>query len=161
TLGSKPPRAANLEVLDAAGRPVAGADVVLEQTGKRQASGRTDDQGKIAIVLEDRPGTLTITSLARGSKTLKVGPNSPPSLSLRQPETGPMTALIADEQGGPIPCKVQFLGRNGTPSPDFGPDSGEHAVKNVYYSENGHFRRELAPGSYDVIVSHGPEYDAV
>ena len=46
-------------------------------------------------------------------------------------------------------------------SPDFGPDSGEHAVKNVYYSHDGRFRRELEPGSYDVIVSHGPEFDAV
>ena len=31
----------------------------------------------------------------------------------------------------------------------------------MYYSHDGRFRRELAPGSYDVIVSHGPEYDAV
>jgi hypothetical protein len=56
---------------------------------------------------------------------------------------------------------VQFIGTDGTPSPDFGPDSGEHGIKNVYYSHDGHFRRDLEPGSYDVIVSHGPEYDAV
>ena len=68
---------------------------------------------------------------------------------------------ITDDQGGPIPCKVQFIGSDGTASPDFGPDSGEHAVKNVYYSHDGRFRRELEPGSYDVIVSYGPEYDAV
>ncbi len=31
----------------------------------------------------------------------------------------------------------------------------------MYYSHDGRFRRELAPGSYDVIISYGPEYDAV
>ena len=56
---------------------------------------------------------------------------------------------------------MQFIGRDDTKNPDFGPDSGEHAIKNVYYSHDGRFRRELAPGSYDVIVSYGPEYDAV
>src|SRR4029079_17994683 len=33
--------------------------------------------------------------------------------------------------------------------------------KNVYYSHDGRFRRELAPGKYEVTVSYGPEYDAV
>ena len=68
---------------------------------------------------------------------------------------------ITDERGGIIPCKVQFLGRDGTASPDFGPDSGEHGVKNIHYSHDGRVRRELEPGSYDVIVSYGPEFDAV
>ena len=57
-------------------------------------------------------------------------------------------------------CKVQFTGREGTPTPNFGPDSAIHGVRNVYYTENGTFRVPLAPGEYDVIVSHGPEYDA-
>ena len=46
-------------------------------------------------------------------------------------------------------------------SPDFGPDSGEHAIKNVYYSHDGNFRADLKPGSCDVIISHGPGYDPV
>ena len=70
-------------------------------------------------------------------------------------------AHITDLEGQPTPCKVQFIGRDGTKSPDFGPDSGEHAIKNVYYSHDGRFRRDLDPGSYDVIISYGPEYDAV
>src|SRR5262249_804305 len=39
--------------------------------------------------------------------------------------------------------------------------SGEHAIKNVYYSHDGRVRRNLDPGSYDAIISYGPEYDAV
>ena len=36
-----------------------------------------------------------------------------------------------------------------------------HGVRNIYYTENGQFRVPLTPGEYDVIVSYGPEYDAV
>ncbi len=31
----------------------------------------------------------------------------------------------------------------------------------MYYSHDGRFRQILAPGKYDVIISYGPEYDAV
>ena len=74
-----------------------------------------------------------------------VGPETPATLSVELPEAGAVVAHITDEQGKPIPCKAQFIGRDGTSSPDFGPDSGEVAVKNVYYSHNGRFRRELGP----------------
>jgi hypothetical protein len=69
-----------------------------------------------------------------------------------------MTVLDADWE--PIPAKVQFQGRDGTPSPNLGPDSGEHGVRNVYYSVGRSFQVKLDPGKYDVVVSYGPEYDA-
>ncbi len=57
---------------------------------------------------------------------------------------------------------MQFIGRDGTGNPNFGPDSATSTVcAAVYYTEDGKFRIPLAPGKYDVIVSHGPEYDAV
>lgn len=31
----------------------------------------------------------------------------------------------------------------------------------MYYSHNGQFRQEIFPGEYDVVISYGPEYDAV
>ncbi len=34
-------------------------------------------------------------------------------------------------------------------------------MQNVVYSHDGRFTRSLEPGSYDVIISHGPEFDAV
>lgn len=45
--------------------------------------------------------------------------------------------------------------------PYFGPDTGDTAVHNLRYSHNGKFRQEIGPGTYEVIVSYGPEYDAV
>ena len=137
-----------LAVKDTAGRPVPEADVVLASDGKPHAWGRTDEDGQLAArPRARRPASLTVSALGRGSKTVALGPDVP-EIARRSscPRPAAVVARITDERGGPIPCKVQFIGRDGTKSPDFGPDSGEHAVKNVYYSHDGRFRRELEPG---------------
>jgi hypothetical protein len=68
-------------------------------------------------------------------------------------------ADITDADGKPVPCKVQFIGVAGTENPFFFDDTGEHAVRNLYYSHNGRFAQEIPPGTYDVLISRGPEYD--
>lgn len=161
TIAGKAVRPIRLAVKDTSGRPVTEADVVLARDGKPHSWGRTDEKGLLDVSLEGAPGNLTVSALGRGSKSVAVAPDGPASVSVELPEAAIVVAQISDEQGKPIPCKVQFVGQNGTASPDFGPDTGEHAVKNVYYSPNGRFRRELGPGSYEVIISYGPEYDAV
>lgn len=150
-----------LEVKDEGGRPVAEADVVLAYQGKPHAWGRTDANGQLAVSAGAEAGELTVTALGHGSKTLPLPPEAPETLAVTLADAAVVEARITDDQGKPIPCKVQFIGRDDTKSPDFGPDSGDHAVKNVYYSQDGRFRRALDPGSYDVIISYGPEYDAV
>jgi hypothetical protein len=160
-LSGKAEHAVRLVVKDAAGRPVSQADVVLAREGKPYAWGRTDPGGSASLTTGETQGMLIVSAPGRGSKTVTLAPDAPPSLAVELSESGVVVASITDEQGGTIPCKVQFIGREGTASPDFGPDSGEHAVKNVYYSHDGRFRRELAPGAYDAVISYGPEYDAV
>jgi hypothetical protein len=160
-LGGSEGRPPRLRVVDSAGRPVVGAEVTLERDGKPHAWGRTDEEGQIELVRVGEPALLTITALGHGSTSLSLGADAPALLTAQLPEAGGVVARIVDESGNPIPCKVQFLGRDGTPTPDFGPDSGEHTVKNLYYSHDGRFRQPLEPGSYDVIISYGPEHDAV
>jgi hypothetical protein len=70
-------------------------------------------------------------------------------------------AEITDDRGGPIPCKVSFTGKGETKSPDYGPNSGEFQVGNCVYTEDGTFKAEIGRGQYDVIISRGPEYDAI
>jgi hypothetical protein len=160
-LSGKPEHPVRLVVKDTSGRPVPGADVVLARAGKPNASGRTDQQGSTLLTTGEMSCTLTVSAPGRGSKSVTLAPDSLPSLAIELLEAATVVTEITGERGEAIPCKVQFIGRDGTTSPDFGPDSGEHAVKNVYYSHDGRFHRELAPGNYDVIISHGPEYDAV
>ncbi len=155
------PRRVTLSVRDTAGKPVADAEVTLKTDDKEYGSGRTHRNGKLALTLPNGVVEATITALGRGSKTITIPATKPESLSVELSEAGAVAAEINDKDGGAIPCKVQFLAKEGTEKPDLGPDSGEHGVRDVYYSHNGRFRQVLPPGKYDVIISHGPEFDAV
>ena len=101
------------------GQPVAGADVVLEQAGKRQAWGRTDDEGQIARRPRRGPGTLTVSAIGSGIE--EPFPSTGPAVIARTRSSCPrrrrVAARITDEQGRTIPCKVQFIGRDGTQEP--------------------------------------------
>ncbi len=80
--------------------------------------------------------------------------------NLSLPTASRVQASIVDGSGKPIPAKVQFIPAEGTPMPNFGPDSAISAIKNVVYCANGKFEQPLAPGKYQAIISHGPEFDA-
>lgn len=157
-----PTASASVYVADAAG-PIADADVILTPQGyeKPSAWGRTDGDGRIAV--HGSRGTYNLLVKANGRpevvQEVQLPAEADIKISMEQP--GYVVAKITDEDGGPVPCKVQFRGRDRTEDPFFFIDSGEHAVQNLYYSHNGQFRQEIAPGEYDVIISRGPEYDAV
>ncbi|MGH7140692.1 MAG: CehA/McbA family metallohydrolase, partial [Pirellulales bacterium] len=150
-------RLCELQVKDTAGHPLCAADVEVRRDDKPYAHGRTDDQGRLKLELPAGDFMATVTSAANGSKTVEL---TGQTLAVELPEAGSVAAQITGEDGGPIPCKVQFLGRQGTANPDFGHQTGEWAVRSVYYSENGRITQPLPPGKYQAIVSHGPEYDA-
>lgn len=65
---------------------------------------------------------------------------------------------VADQAGKEIPCKVQFLGINGTKSPNLGPVVRAHGCKDQWHSEKGNFSVKLPAGSYQVVITRGPEY---
>jgi hypothetical protein len=143
---------------------VAGADVLLERESRKFAWGRTDRNGALTLDAGEGPVKITVSGIGSGSRTVEhdAGPPDPLlPLKVELPRAGSVSASIHDIAGKGVPCKVQFLGKDRTKNPDFGPDSGEHAVKNVYYSHDGRFSQPLDPGDYDVIISHGPEFDAV
>ncbi|HEV7221114.1 MAG TPA: CehA/McbA family metallohydrolase [Pirellulales bacterium] len=154
-------RPVELEVRDTAGHALAGADVEVSQGDAPYASGRTDAEGKLRFELPLGKFSASVSSQAHGSNTLDLGDKANLIVLFSLLNAGHVVAKIDSEQGGPIPCKVQFLGRSGTANPDFGHQTGEWAVRNVYYSENGRFRQPLPPGKYEAIVSRGPEHDAV
>jgi hypothetical protein len=82
------------------------------------------------------------------------------SIKVEIPLPSYIIATVTDAEGRDIPCKVAFHGRDGTADPNFGPDSAIQGVRNLQYTASGEFRIEIAPGKYDVVISHGPEYDA-
>jgi hypothetical protein len=146
-----------LDVRDTAGNPLAAADVEVRQGGERYASGRTNADGRLTFELPAGEFAAVVNSPANGSRTVDLKEKS---TRVELPQAGLVAARVTNEDGGPIPCKVQFLGRDGTPDPDFGHQTGEWAVHSVRYSEDGRFSQPLPPGKYQAIVSHGAEYDA-
>jgi hypothetical protein len=62
-----------------------------------------------------------------------------------------------------VPAKVSFLGIGvEPPDPRFGPDPTEHerhGLHAVVMTASGQGELKVKPGTYDVLVSHGPEYD--
>lgn len=150
--------ARTVEARDSAGHPLAGALVTVTGTGQPYASGRTDARGELAFSLPKGDYEVTVEAVGSGRLT---APLAGAETLLELPQAGFVAARVTDERGGPIPCKVEFKGRDGTENPNFGHASGDRGVQNLVYSENGTFRQALLPGKYDVIASHGPEHDAV
>lgn len=142
--------------------PIDGASVdVKTADGKPYAQGRTDAKGRLVARLPAGNYQAVVAALGRGEKTLPWELSENRADEVELPAPGYVVADIKDAQGGTIACKVQFRGKGATPDPNFGPDSAIYGVRNLRYTPNGQFRAALAPGQYDVIISHGPEYDAV
>lgn len=68
---------------------------------------------------------------------------------------------VMAEDGTGLPCRVSFLGLDGTPDPDFGPDFLASGAGGVVASRTCSGEKALAPGRYRLIFSRGVEYDAV
>ena len=152
----------SLNVTDAGGQPVADADVALLLGGRPYGNARTSERGRVAFPLPPGKFRAKVSALGRGSREVSFQvTGSRKELSVEFPIASRVVTRVSDVEGNPIACKVQFLGIEGTESPHFGPDSGEHAVHNLYYSHDGRFTQILPPGTYQVIISHGPEYEAV
>ena len=122
---------------------------------------RTDAQGALALRLPEGAYEMKVSSLGRGESTVRFEVPLDEALRVELPAAGVVRAHISGEAGLPIPCKVQFMGKGAAADPFFGPDNGEFGIHNAYYSHDGRFAQALEPGEYDVIISRGPEYDAV
>jgi len=79
-------------------------------------------------------------------------------------ELAPASAIrfdVRDQAGGPSPCKVQFLGVGGTPTPNLGTESRARGADHQYQSPDGQFTQQLPPGRYLVRITRGIEHDLV
>jgi hypothetical protein len=177
-----------LVVRDANG-PVAGADVRFRRADKTYASARTDRRGRLAASLPPGNYEVRVRHHARGETTQPIDTAAADNWEFELPECGYVVGHITDAADQPIPCKIDFANplpslsetrnpANALPSfsatrspslgetrqqvaPNFGPDTAIFGVRNLVYTPDGRFRVEVRPGAYNVLVSHGPEYDAV
>lgn len=122
--------------------------------------GMTDQDGKFVFDLPS--GDYLVRVSAQGHETEKATLVLPTlnKTKLTLSAAAYAEAKITNGEGQPIPAKVQIIGQSDTKSPNFGPESAVHGVKNLQYTADGTFRCKLRPGTYKWIVSYGPEHDA-
>jgi hypothetical protein len=143
---------------------VADADVVVVASGESiYGAARCDSQGNLAMALPAGEYRVETSHQSRGGATndVVVTPGQRTSMTLQLPAAGQVKGTVVDGRGEPIPCKADFAPQDGGAAPNFGPDSAEYGVRNLVYAPDGKFRVTVRPGKYNVLVSHGPEYDAV
>lgn len=158
-----------LKLQDGNGQSIPGAYVEFFKGETSIGSGKTDDGGVLRTRL--LPGDYRLGIHALGASiagpgrgiTLRIQDSDQNhfEINLDDYRPGTVVARITDVDGKPIPCKVEFIGQPGIPRPDFGPESAAYAVGNLRYAALGEFKQSLPSGQYKVIISHGPEYDAV
>ena len=120
-----------------------------------------DSDGKFFIPFPPGEYTVTIEDIGRPSYSTKVVLLNDKRSSLNSvlPPAAKVSFKIQDELGQLIPCKAQFHGLNGTPTPNLGPQNRAHGCLEQYHSETGLFETPLPPGEYQVIVTKGIEYN--
>jgi hypothetical protein len=66
---------------------------------------------------------------------------------------------IRDESGRPLPGRVQFIGVDGTATPNFGTEYRVHGGDHQYQTHDGNVFQQTPPGKYLLRITRGPEYD--
>ncbi|MFV0445543.1 MAG: CehA/McbA family metallohydrolase, partial [Planctomycetaceae bacterium] len=154
-----------LAVRDANGKPLLGSRVEITRDGEYTATLATTGRGETTVPLAAGHYAAAVlfngVKLGEASLTVQPAEQQQQSILLDDFLPGGVEAHITDGDGRPVACKVEFNPQEMTPLPSFGPDTAEYGVGNLRYAPDGTFTQTLHPGTYDVIVSHGPEYDAV
>lgn len=130
-------------------------------------SWRSAADGKSIVHLP--PGQYRIRCEAIGHRPVETGINVTSETNEFELKLGVATTVqvkVVSEDGLPIPFKASFYGTTNedgtrTPDPVFGIESQSGSVGNCVYSADGEFVRSIPLGSYDLLLSRGPEYDAV
>lgn len=167
---SQSSRQVELILIDGANRPVPKARVEFFRNGHSVGIAPTDARGELKLSL--LPGEYELEVSAFGSvivgkdQRLKFAVTGEATLqrqlfALKQHLTGMLVVKITDSDGQPLPCKVELRGQAETQTPNFGPETADFAIKNLLYCPLGEAEQELPAGQYEVIASHGPEFDAL
>ncbi len=150
-------------VLDRNGEPIATAEIAVQSLAspsRTNPAAYPDAQGHYSFQLPPGEYELSFSDLGRAavrnSLTVKAGEDV--SIEATMALAAAVNFDIRDDTGKTIPCKVQFRGVEGTPSPNLGPHNRAHGCVDQYHSEKGQFRVALPPGQYEVTVTRGIEY---
>ncbi len=141
------------------GSPVTTARILLS-TGSDTLIAYPDGAGRFELALPSGPYDLEVTDLGRSEiqQSVQVVAGGSQSLHIEMAKASRVALDIRGEDGETTPCKVQFIGINGTESPYLGPATRAHGCLDQYHSETGRFSVQVPSGEYRVVVTRGIEF---
>ncbi|MBI1346053.1 hypothetical protein GC163_07165 [bacterium] len=154
-----------LQCIDSQGK-AAGSDIRVELLKGETLYGTaaTDNHGQVTASLPTGEYTVRFSqfgvSLADDALvSVKETEKQQFDFKLPRWNFGTLSLTAVDGDQHPIPCKVEIRPHDAELKLDFGPETAEYAVRNLCYGPKGAVTQALPPGSYDLVISHGPEYD--
>lgn len=149
-------------VLDRSGSPAIHASLMVP-VGNKVLPHYPDSKGNFSFRLPAGEYKLTVQDIGRdvmeSAVTVKAG--SAAKLKLDVAPASTVLVDIRDEQGNPSAGKVQFIGVDGTETPNFGTGYRVHGGDHQYQTHDGKVRQQTPPGNYLLRITRGPEYDLV
>jgi hypothetical protein len=152
----------SLRVIDSQRKPVAGASVRLLRGEATLSEGWTDADGRLTLI-QEQPGSSGIVVTERGRADVRRTLGGASAAAEMEVVLGPLALAafdVADVTNGRTrgPVKVVLRGLDGTPNPNFGPESLAYQAANLCFSRDGLFTVALPPGRYEALIGRGPEY---
>ena len=122
-----------------------------------------DAEGRVAFRLPAGSHEARFEDIGRGDfeQEIEVRRDRSTSVDWEVPTASLVKVAIRDANGDPSPGKVQFIGVDGTSTPNFGTDYRAHGGNHQYQTHDGRVEQQVPPGSYLLRVSLGPEHDVV
>jgi hypothetical protein len=132
----------------------------------------TDDRLAAAI---DGNGAIQATP-----QPFAISPNVPTGVFVEMHSPSTIAVEVFDELGRRAPVKIQLLGHDARIAPASGPidgrnilyslglgervrvtafDGTDRYIENAWWTVDGRLEAQVRPGTYDVVVSRGPEYE--
>jgi hypothetical protein len=120
-----------------------------------------DTQGRLASALPPGTYTAVFEDIGRDpvTQTFTIEAGKSTALKLSLPPASLVKVHIRDEEGNPLPGRVQFLGVEGTATPNFGTEYRAHGSDHQYRTHDGEVAQQVPPGKYLLRVTRGPEYE--
>ncbi len=120
-----------------------------------------DAEGSVQFRLPPGSYDMRFHDIGRPSleRTIDVRAGQTTRLDLGVGAASAVRIAIRDGNGDPSPAKVQFVGVDGTETPNFGTDYRAHGNNHQYQTHDGTVFQQVPPGNYLLRVTRGPEFD--